>query len=784
MQPIEAGTLASVLYHAVAGPSGSRLRGVLAGVVVALAVAISVPLVLVAFLAPLVLFARVAGSTFPTRRETGGFMMSGGAAVVVTLAFLIVAFAVCGIARRRASVVADRTDSHSDSDGSEPSTAEAEPVEPPARDVAVRTGGRTAHLTILAELAVYAVTALVLMWPVSLHLGAALAGKGDVHYYAWLTWRVGQLLRHGSLPLRIPDVVWPYGLDLRLIDGQLPTLVGGLWNVVTSPFLAFNLTLITGTALNLWAGRRLGRLFSSRREVWVLTAIAFATAPAIVTRLEVHVTLYYAFATALLIEEAIHVARGDRALQPVRVGGLLFLAYLCGIYVLVFGAIAFGLIVVLSMTSGRSLAATLLRGILSLGLALVLMSPFLFARVSLERTLRERGRDPVLLHHTFSAEADALSIVAQPGSSTIDLPGAARLRRTFRVPVHEVTTFPGFLLLMGFAGLWFLRTPLRWPLVFSSWAIWLLGLGPSLMIDGSFVVTNAGVPVGWLPYTALVLTPGLGSLRSPNRASFTLAALLAAAAAICLASLLERASQWQRVGICAAGGLLLATNLLIPIHETRIEGGSSLHDALREVAARVQPGESMIDVPADCRIWPVIFQELHHTPVVGCQTSPSAIPWTELTLYERSAALAALRCQPQHFGRLATTFTNGERFDERDLASLQHDFGARFFLIDMSLLGDSCPGVRDALPILERHEQLGDDGRFIVIDVGSPPSTAAQTRRIGPAAGVRDAFAQPPERGDARSSTSAFSRSTDTGSTERSARRSASPGKPCVSRTR
>jgi hypothetical protein len=574
-------------------------------------------------------------------------------------------------------------------------------------------------------LTAYVVTALTMCWPLTFDLSSRIAGWRDAGYYAWANWRAGQMLRSGDLSLRIRDIVWPYGIDIRHLDGLLPTLVGGLWNLVGSPELAHNLGLLTGVALNLWAGRRLGKAFSTHRAVWVLTAIGFATAPAIAARFEVHFTMYFAFPLALLVEDAVRVARKERPVGPLRLGLLLVVAYLCGIYFLVFGGIAFGLIVLLASVP-RDLPRLLLRAVGGVVVALVLLSPFLLARLDIDRAERAAGRDPELLRNTFVAAADGLSIAAQPSSATFDLPGMSTLRRSFRAAnVHESTIFPGFLLLLGLGGLLFLRSPLRWPLLFTTLAMWLLALGTSLKIDGRFLVEGANArPIAWLPYTAFFEIPGLASLRSPNRVSFTLAAVLAAAAAMSLGWLFTRFDRlWQHTVMTGLGGVLLLTNLLIPIHTEAIATSPALEAALRTVADRVRPGEAMVEVPADCgrQTHDVVMQILHRTPLVGCQTSGAAIPWaSDLELYHDSAALAALRCNPHTIGGEVTTrFTTEERFGPSDLASLREEMGVRFFLIDKGKVNAGrCAGVRQGLPVLERFETVGEDTEWRLIDTG------------------------------------------------------------------
>jgi hypothetical protein len=443
--------------------------------------------------------------------------------------------------------------------------------------------------------------------------------------------------------------------------------------------------------------------------------------------------MYFAFPLALLVEDAVRVARKERPVGPLRLGLLLVVAYLCGIYFLVFGGIAFGLIVLLASVP-RELPRLLLRSAGGVVLALILLSPFLLARLDIDRAERAAGRNPELLRNTFVAAADGLSIAAQPSSATFDLPGMSTLRRSFRpANVHESTIFPGFLLLLGLGGLLFLRSPLRWPLLFATLATWMLALGTSLKIDGRFVIESGNSePIAWLPYTAFFKIPGLASLRSPNRASFTLAAVLTAAAAVSLGWLFSRFDRvWQHTVMTGIGGVLLLTNLLIPIHTEPIATSPALETALRTVASRVRPGEAAVEVPADCarQTHNVALQILHRTPLVGCQTSFAAIPWrSSLELYRQSAALAALRCTPRRIGTyVITPFTKAERFGADDLTWLRDELGVRFFLVDKrGLRAGKCERVRAALPVLERHEIVGQDQAWMVIDTGPLEGTGVE----------------------------------------------------------
>ena len=112
------------------------------------------------------------------------------------------------------------------------------------------------------------------------------------------------------------------------MDGLLPSVMGGPWNLVAGPLLAFNLTILTLTLLNMWAGGRIGRLFSDHPGVWIVTGIAFAMAPGDRDEDVRPPFLYVGFSAALLLmEQAIRIARDDHRSSPFLIGGLFFLAY-------------------------------------------------------------------------------------------------------------------------------------------------------------------------------------------------------------------------------------------------------------------------------------------------------------------------------------------------------------------------------------------------------------------------------------------------------------------------
>lgn len=597
----------------------------------------------------------------------------------------------------------------------------------------LRTSAQSQPARVVGEWVIALGVALTMMWPVTFHLGSRMVGSGDGEYYLWQGWRLGRmLLSTDMLRLRIPDVVYPYGADLRLNDGLLPSIIGGLWNWVAPPILAYNLALLTATLLNYWAARRLAKLFSERRLVWLLTGLAFATAPPIALRMYGHYTLYFAFTAPLLVGEAVRLTR--RAdVRPLRLGLLLFAAYLCSIYYLVFGGIAFLVIAGPTLITRRPRLRTFLRMATTGVILLVLLLPFVIPRLRLDRLEQAAGSPPVGIAGSGLFSADVLSLVAQPSTATVEFPMSKPLSSRFRANLIEAATFPGYLLLSALAGVFVVMAGLRRRLVVAAGVIWVFCLGSVLQVAGRTVYDSGGPEVGWLPFDLLLRVPGLGSMRTPNRAAFTLAAVLAAALALSLEGILTRLRRRShRVLLCAAAGLSLLTNLIVPMNYADFDTTPTLKRALLQVAARSQSGETVLSVPADCYLGVserlVKFQVFHRSPVVGCQTGTSAVAWySNFDRYALSRSLAALRCVPSVIGRRATPFTSPVPLQSANLDQAFAELGVRFLIVDKQLLRSEpqCKFLATEEALLRSFPLLGEDARWFVIDTQAAATAEA-----------------------------------------------------------
>jgi hypothetical protein len=77
--------------------------------------------------------------------------------------------------------------------------------------------------------------------------GRLVGRSDDCRYYPG---RLGDRSPGRTDRRRRPNVIAPFGLDLRLVDGYLPSYVSGLFNLLFGPFLSYNLTFVTGAVQN------------------------------------------------------------------------------------------------------------------------------------------------------------------------------------------------------------------------------------------------------------------------------------------------------------------------------------------------------------------------------------------------------------------------------------------------------------------------------------------------------------------------------------------------------
>ena len=194
--------------------------------------------------------------------------------------------------------------------------------------------------------------------PGLLHASTELVGRSDDgRYYAWLGWAhrpVDRARASRAAPHpRCDRTVRTRSAARRRLS---PVVRVGSVQSRVRPYLSYNLTFVTGAVLNIVCARSLARRLSPHRLVHVVTAVAFLTAPPIALNVQVGLLpLFWAFTLPLLVADALDVVTGSqrREAGPARV--LLVVAYLCSVYFVVFGGLAYALIVGVAAVRRRSL---------------------------------------------------------------------------------------------------------------------------------------------------------------------------------------------------------------------------------------------------------------------------------------------------------------------------------------------------------------------------------------------------------------------------------------------
>jgi len=587
--------------------------------------------------------------------------------------------------------------------------------------------------------------ALAVVSPLAASPGAdRWVGHWDAPYSAWLGWRVGEAMRAGTwLPTTIPDALWPAGIDLRVTDGVLPAYVTGLLNLLgLDPYAAYNLTLLVGVSLSVWAGRRLAATLTTRPWVALLGGVAFATAPVVAAPVQAHVAFVWSFAVPLLVRRAVLDARRGSVQVPV-LAGLLVVAFWCSAYHLVFGGLAYLLVGLLwpasALRSPRALARVAAAGIA----ALVVLSPFVVARWSFDADERAAGGgEQVRVGDAVLLSSDALAAVTPPEELAIDLPRPD--------PSLGPAAFAS--VRIGYLGLVLLAAPGvallarrhgAGALLGAGGGLWLLSLGPALHWAGSFPVDGStSGSTSWLPYRLLLEVPGLGNLRAPHRAGYALAAVLAAAAVLGLDALADRLERPRArfapprraravLGVSGAAAAGVALSVLGPVPTSDLALSAEQRGALEAVAERGRPGEALLIVPFGCRVDDprvVALQIVHRRPVLSCSTSRAATPWASgLGAWQRSAGLRSLWCGEAAVGEVLGAEPPAP-LDEASLAELREDLRVRFVVLDAGAVDPPrCPWLAGSRAVLEgAGAVVGGDDAWTVLDLGPVPGPAPE----------------------------------------------------------
>lgn len=510
----------------------------------------------------------------------------------------------------------------------------------------------------------------LMFWPMSDWSSHLFGGNGDGYNWRWQIWRMSQEFRQWHIfPTRFDDVIAPYGVDLRLNDGYLSMYVGGLWNLITGPTLAYNMTLATSVILNFFSARKLSLAISKSQVTGIIAGVVMATAPSITLRHMGHLNLCFTFVMCLAALEGIKLLNTDkiRIWQPVLV---LTLAFFSSFYFFVLSGIFYAACVLIRLAQNvrqerQSLTSSITR-LASVALITgIIISPFIFARLNHDSAERAAGA-PAASARTdeyMFYSADPRTFFIPSSDARIQLPQSTELRQNTSPNTVESTPFPGYLALLAVGSLVLFVRKWRW-FVASLWSIFtILALGPSLIwgadsrvaffFPHAIVESATSQPITWLPYGDLTAIPGLSALRTPNRFAMILPVIGVIALAAIANELFKRQWSTRTRGLALVGvGLLILPNLRSSDYWYDTSFSSPVEQALNVI--REDPSDARVLVAGQNCVQTIFMANLqveHLHPMIGCQTFSAAVPWySSLEQYRNSSALAAMQCDPNTFG--------------------------------------------------------------------------------------------------------------------------------------
>ena len=510
----------------------------------------------------------------------------------------------------------------------------------------------------------------LMFWPVTNWSSYLFGGNGDGYNWRWQIWRMSQEFRHWNLfPTRFNDVIAPYGVDLRLNDGYLAMYIGGIWNLITGPTLAYNLTLASSVILNFFAARKLSLSLSTSQITGLFAGAIMATAPSITMRQMGHLNLCFTFVMCLAAIEGLKLL-GQREVRVWQPALVLTLAFFSSFYFFILSGMFYAACVLIRITrnystSQGSLKTSLARITTVLAIVGIVISPFILARLHHDNAERSAGA-PAASSRTdeyMFYSADPRTFFIPASDARVQLPQVSDFRLNTSPNTVENTPFPGYVALLAVGLLLFFVHKWRW-IVATLWSIFtILALGPTLIwgADSRFsfffphalVESASSQPISWLPYGDFAVVPGLSALRTPNRFAMMLPVLGVIAFAIVSNERSKR--KWtlkMSTAICAAIMLLILPNLRSSGYWYYTNFDEPVLQALHDI--RADTSDKRVLIAGENCIQTIFMTNLqieHGHPLIGCQTFSAAVPWySSLEKYRNSLALAAVQCDPSTFG--------------------------------------------------------------------------------------------------------------------------------------
>lgn len=574
-------------------------------------------------------------------------------------------------------------------------------------------------------------------WPMSNWATHLYGGVGDNFNWRWQIWRFSEELRQWNLiPTEFDDVVAPYGVDLRLNDGYLGMYIGGLWNLVLRPTLAYNVTVATAMLLTFWSSRRLSLLISSNRMIALFASLAAASAPVFTIRYYGHLNLSFAFVLFLVAEQSLKLLSRTPP-QVLKTAVVVILAFLSSFYIFVISVIVVAVVslIRLSQSSSKSdIFRTGLRLTTMGAIILSAISPFVIARVQHDRQEAEAGapassaRTEEYMYYSVDPRLFYLPAFDSP----MNPPTFVELRQTLSPNQVESTPFPGYLFIVAVGATVFVAS--QWTrLIALLWAIFtLLPMGPALIwgakpdvvpyFPKAIVTSPVGDAISWLPYQFFSLVSGLSALRTPNRFAMALPVIGVVSLALFWRSQsTHKLPAKARLLIPVIMVLLIVPNIRTERPWYQDGYSEAISTVFREIRDD-QTGRSVAVGGDNClkNTNTVNTQIVHRHAMVGCQTFSAAVPWySGIKEYKSNIGLASIQCDSRVFGLSQTEFQAQVAINRNNLDELAHGLNVGWVLIDKQYMCDDNPSRRlEVLSGLDSNAfKMAEDDRYIIYSI-------------------------------------------------------------------
>lgn len=471
----------------------------------------------------------------------------------------------------------------------------------------------------IVALAVFALLAIVMTWPLVLDLPHRLVSWGDPVFQAWtMAWDIHALTTD---PLHIFDanIFYPYRNTLAFSDtlfGQA-ALVAPLLVTTGNAILADNVAVLLALTLSGFAMYLLVVDLTGSRLAGIVAGIAYVFAPARMAHLE-HLHILSAQWLPLGILAARRTMKGNSIRWATVLGVIVVLQGLFGLYYLYFLAVLLAVVVVIYAFSHPT--RDMIAAAAKLGIACVIAGALLLPTLlPYQRVHEDLGIERTVEEVTlWRAQADDYLAVSPSNRLYGPILGTRYHRHL------EQDLFPG-LLLAGFA---FLGIIGAW----RKWETWMLvALSVSAIILSFGFTGNLGPWKIPLPYHVLYdYVPGFRAIRVPARFGLLALVGLAGLAGFGLDSFLRRAKTrfpnpgTRLLAVTAITGLLSAGVLVE--NATRLSIPEQLPASLAEAQRPdyewlTQHSAPTIEFPMGDGIiasaWPNFWSTFHWNPVVN-----------------------------------------------------------------------------------------------------------------------------------------------------------------------